>query len=274
MIKINTTAKLTGINISGQLDDFDELYESLNKIISRFDVNKDGSPKETKEGNRLLGLSYDIRHCIMYAHSQAENEEDAPPLEATVSARIIQYPKAASNDNTLNKEIASGVSPPPDGFATSKEEASFNILWPEALYQVFLISHYLGGYFLLGYSKDRKHLDWSPEWAFLRLYQTKVLDCFYKTIPTNRGKTIAKTIMEDSWSISIIPQYVDSLNSKYLMTKLEKRPGVLAQLPRKLLSLNSDCVELERSLKTAALERGCDIAELALELPWPEEIEW
>src|SRR5699024_2768108 len=67
MIRVKSTANHAGINIAGDIYDFEQLYESLHKFVG------DEEQWRSFDGARLrvLGVCYDLRHAIM-GHREVE----------------------------------------------------------------------------------------------------------------------------------------------------------------------------------------------------------
>lgn len=254
MIKTKPTKNLTGINIQGDFNDFEELVQSIYNITrSEEDVN---SPYYSVS-IRLLGICYEIRHAY-----QGDREVE-----------LI--------DNGMNAEIMKSHS-----MIVPKQNLyySVNVLFPEALFVAMSIKE------LCEYAESKKswismidgtkvtyrRATYLRDTANLEVLSAGIYQAFSDVVSEDEADKIInlKTRTDESYK-KYLTQYIDELNIDYIKADVSKRNDKIKSIARKIAKKSASYLSLENDLKYWAKELNSNIHELQAEgMDYPEDFEW
>lgn len=245
MIKLTNTPNMTGVLISGNVEDFEALYDALHTVVG---------PEElafalTGARLRVLGLCYDLRHACMGNRNVAFQEHG-------ITMEQMKY--------------LSMIGP------TQNLYVSFETYWPELLYISFVLNE-----FIESYERNQKKPihTWDESRAIVRLFQSKVLKLAQATMPeksfvTFKKSTDGTSLFSYRFYANMYTQFVDYLNLQWIAMNLEDRPKKLHLIAKRLNQHSSEYEKFERQMNTAALAESVLPAELrygdyeSIEIVW------
>lgn len=86
MIKLRHTPQMTGVRMTGDIDDFERLYDALHRIVG---TEEDASTSGLYDSRmHVLSLCYDLRHARM-GHCSAEFQEHGLDAEQMKFLSIV-----------------------------------------------------------------------------------------------------------------------------------------------------------------------------------------
>ena len=249
MIKIKATENFAGVEISGEYNDFDNLYETLHKMTG----TEGEYPYYKASITRVYNLCYELRHAMM-GDREYINEENGV-YDHTFNMHQIILPK-------VNVHI------------------KFNMLFPELLFIVMALNDLLDRY-AMKISKEKFSVYESKEClmdtniATIRLFQGRVMLCIKELVSDNLYSRILKQMTDKYHNFYMYHhQYIDLLNIKHIKMTAEKRQKNLSIIVKRLYEKNDDYESLSMELEDASIEYNCDPSELRFAEEYPENIGW
>ena len=247
MLTLKSTPNLSGVEIRGDYDDLNALYDAISIIVG----------DESYEGyyaceTRLLGLCYEIRHAY-----QGDRNTSLSNDNSKYYSFYYFWPEIIFTAAVLGDFIS---------LAESKK--------------CWLIRD---GAMIIDEIVKTKMINHLPnDIAYLRYFQNLIWNELKRTIGQKRFTKVfgvdetrlRYNVFEQSF-IHYCTQMVDILNVKYIKWKPERRESYLATVAEKLLKQNYDYDDLEDAVLEYAKEQGVPYYEIELEgMQYPEEIEW
>ncbi len=256
MISIKNTHNLTGVTISGDYNDLDNLVEALHAITITENSEKHQSFVEIS--TRVLGLCYEIRHAF-----QGDREVELL-------------------DNNMTEEKMKWHS-----MIVPKSNVYYccNCLYPEMFFVMIAlnelvklrISDITKTKYIYREALDKKVI-WDDKIAAIRSFQAEFAKCVKATLTEITFSRWLKVVNNDYLDIeNITGQYIDVLNIKYINMTKEKRLKNLSLIARRISEFNfdKDHDEIKEVVAAAAKEYGCAKGEIRLNgIEYPEDIEW
>lgn len=256
MITITNTPNLTGVTISGDFDDLNNLVNAFHEIVIHEDSEK--YQKYLEISNRVLGLCYDVRHAYQ-------------------GDRAVELV-----DNNMTDEIMKWHS-----IITPKNNVyySCNCFYPEMFVVMLALNELVElrikdltkTKYIFKESMDKKVI-WDETIAIIRLFQAEFVKCVKDTLS---GATFARwlNLMNGSYIgiEDITGQYVDLLNIKYINMTREKRLKNLSSIAKRITEFRYDLdhKEIKEVVAEAAKEYQLEPGVIRLEgIDYPEDIEW
>ncbi len=256
MIFIKDTPNLTGVTISGDYDDLNNLVDALHQItISDYD---DKHLQYVEISTRVLGLCYDIRHAY-----QGDREVEL-----------------VKNHMTEDKMKWHSLIVP-----KSNVYYSCNCLYPE-MFLVMLALNSLVELRIRDLTKSRyiykeamdKNVIWDDVIATIRLFQAEFAKCVQGTL--SKATFVRWLNVMNSININIrdiAGQYIDMLNIKYIGMSKEKRLKNLSAIAKRIAQFSDDDthMEIKEVVMKAAREYKCQPGAIKLQgMEFPQDIEW
>jgi hypothetical protein len=259
MIEVANTENLTGVTISGDFYDLDQLVNALYEItISDMEEVDRKSERFINISYRVLGICYDIRHA-----SQGDREI------FTLRNGITDF----------HKETRGMIVPSHNVYY------SCNILYPEMIINQIalneLIQHRIAQLVKPRYAHDA-HLDkkiiWDQSIAVIRILQS----AFQKAVSEILSKpsfTRWMNLVNDKHIgiYNITNPFVSSWNLKYIEMSKEERQKKLVTVTKHLVEFYKDTENqnYRTAIDDAIRDRGWYEPDIRFEgLEYPEEIEW
>lgn len=240
MIQMQSTPNLTGILTIGDMNDFEELYESLHRIVG----DDEEYPHYENVRLRVLGVCYDIRHAMMgnrgALHVQNGLSRDQMQHLSIVGAEMNIY-------------------------------LSFETYWPEMIFVCYALND-----FIYLYGKNNKTHAWDATIATVRKFQAAVATCFEETLTVQKFAQLKKYI-EDRESYKYeryATQYLDKLNIKYIEMDRPKREKNLSIFAKRLAEKDQAYLQEKRAVYEFAKDHGLHPNEVRYYKEYPEFIEW
>lgn len=238
MLTMATTPNLTGVKISGDYFDLDELNQALYHIVG--DENKYYDYAGSRM--RILSISYEIRH-------------------AAQGDRNVESVFNGLHDHTKKQH----------GFIAPDKNIYFSteILWPEMLYAAIALKD-----FVKLYRSDLKFPDWNLHLPIITHFQTLILDCLQGQVPDEDYHLILQAFDQAPSVEEYAIQYIDFLNLKYIDMPKTEHEKVLPVIAMKIAAQDKDYAAFRAQVLAAANPEKRSIHEIRLQAEYPEEIEW
>jgi len=260
MITGKPTEHLTGVTLEGEFEDFYELVDSIYRM-TRLEEDYDDPYWSVK--NRLLGISYEIRHAY-------QGDRTVKMVDNWVNEDLMRR-----HDMVLPKKSV---------------HYAVEVLFPEALFVAFAVPElcedsvkYYGARPRKRQEKDEgpkrpvpDYSDYIRDQANLGMLSSAILSAFAEVI----GDASFERVMGLSKSYftyfgHFLAQYVDRCNVEYIKAAQEKKPDKLKNIGRRFFNCPDAYVRMRRDIEMGASEYGCSVHEMYdPRVKYPEEIVW
>lgn len=238
MLSMKTTPNHTGVKISGDYFDLDELNQAIYKVIGK------ESEYQGYEGSRLriLGISYEIRH-------------------AAQGDRNVDFVFNGLHEHTKKQH----------GFIASDKNIYFSteVLWPELLYAVYALRD-----FVRLYQGKRGDLLADVHTPVINKFQALVLECLQGRVPKEEYEAILQAFRKSPSVNDYAIQYVDLLNLKYIDMTRQQREKSLSAIAMKLTLQDPEYQAFRKQVISAAAPGKQPIHEIGIQAEYPENVEW
>lgn len=221
MLKAEHTPNMTGVLLTGDFEDFYELYEALHKIVGDVEASKG----YYAPGLRVLGLCYDLRHAFM-------GNRNAGFKEHGLNAEQMQFLSLVGPKQNLY--------------------LSFETLWPEMLFIVFSLENFMEQYRI----REKVHL-WDENIAAVRKLQATIALLVQETLTPNKFAMFKKWMQPQSGAYyNYYTQYIDFLNDKWIHMDVEKREKNFNIFARRIAEPSEEYIKQKQEINEVALEDG------------------
>ncbi|MBT2582740.1 hypothetical protein [Planococcus sp. ISL-109] len=238
MLSMKTTPNHTGVKISGDYFDLDELNQAIYKVIG-----KEGE-YQGYEGSRLriLGISYEIRH-------------------AAQGDRNVDFVFNGLHEHTKKQH----------GFIAPDKNIYFSaeVLWPELLYAAYALRD-----FIWLYQGKQGNLLADIHAPAIAKFQALVLDCLQGHVPKEEYEAILEAFLKAPTVNGYATQYVDLLNLKYIDMTRQQREKSLSAIAMKLAMQDPEYQAFRKQVIGAAAPGKQPIHEIGIQAEYPENVEW
>lgn len=238
MLTMKSTPNHTGIKISGDYFDLDELNQSLYRILGKEGqyLGYEGSRM------RILSIAYEIRH-------------------AAQGDRNVEFVFNGLHEHTKKQH----------GFIAPDKNVYFSVelLWPEVIYAVIALKD-----FLKLYQAKSDFPAWDMHVHTISHFQALVLDCLHGHIPEEEYNTVLQAFNAPATVNDYAIQYVDLLNLKYIGMTKEQREKSLSTVAMKLAVQDQDYAAFRNQVLAAASPAKKPIHEIGIQSKYPEDIKW
>lgn len=238
MLTMKSTPNHTGVKISGDYFDMDELNQAIYKVIGQEDqyYGYEGSRM------RILGISYEIRH-------------------AAQGDRNVDFVFNGLHEHTMKQH---------EFIAPDKNiYFSVEVLWPELLYAAIALKD-----FVRFYQEDKKSPLWDVHLPVIYRFQSLVLDCLQGHVPKEEFELIAKAFNQPVTVNDYATQYIDFLNLKYIGMTKEQREKSLSAIAMKIAVQDQDYTVFRNQVLSVATPHKKPIHEINIKAEYPEKFEW
>lgn len=238
MLTMKSTPNHTGVKISGDYFDLDELNLAIYKMIGQEDqyYGYEGSRM------RILGISYEIRH-------------------AAQGDRNIDFVFNGLHEHTMKQHEL--IAPDKNIYFSTE------VLWPEIIYAAIALKD-----FVSFYQKDKEFPFWDVHLPVILRFQSLVLDCLQGHVSEEEFDTILKAFNQPGTVNDYAIQYVDLLNLKYIGMTKKQREQSLSTIAMKIAVQDQDYTAFRKQVIAAASPHKKPIHEISIKAEYPENFEW
>ncbi|MEK5233948.1 hypothetical protein MHB42_19870 [Lysinibacillus sp. FSL K6-0232] len=239
MIAIRSTAQLTGVRISGDFWDLDELVNAIYKVTG--DENKYYDYQGPRL--RILSVCYKLRHAVLGEHH-------------------LEFVNNGLNKNVLTQHELI--------FPNKNAYFAAEILWPEIIFSAIALNDFIHLHQQLNNSSM-----WDYDIATIRKFQAAIADCLEQEINDEDYEVFLKMLhTKHPLTFRYATQYVDVLNLEYLQLSKEERKAHLAAFAVRLMIEDHEYAALKAQLMDAAITTKQPLHNIQIQLRYPEEILW
>lgn len=248
MLNINVTENYGGIEVKGDYDDFEQLYDSIFEIIG------DGEDYPTLEKLRIqiLAFCYDLRH-------------------AKQGSREIELV-----DNNMDNEIMkwhSIIVP------TNNVYYKFNYILTQAIFVVYALNIFIDNYKYKKYkSSYYTKVVYDEDVNIVQEFQSKVIKAIVKILPEKNKKSFLKLYYDREFGTNrLVHQYLELIDCRYLAKNKENRLKSIVNTTKRVIKYweYQEYIDLEEELIEYAEENQCDMDNIIIDgIEYPETIDW
>lgn len=238
MLTMKSTPNHTGVKISGDYFDLDELNQAIYRVIGQEDQYYG------YEGSRLriLSISYEIRHA-------AQGDRNVDFVFNGLHEHTMKQHKFIAPDKNIYFSV--------------------EVLWPELLYAAIALKD-----FVKLYQQDKNSPLWDVHLPVIFRFQSLILDCLQGHIPKEEFELIVQAFNQPVTVNDYAIQYVDLLNLKYIGMTKQQREQSLSTIAMKLATQDQDYTAFRNQVLAAATPHKKPIHEIAVQAEYPEDFEW
>lgn len=259
MLSVKMTPHLLGIEIMGDYDELNRLYDAIWELAGH-DYDPQLSTQEAIMCERLLALCYDLRHAYM-------------------GSRNIRM-----EENGMTRETAEwlGISLPP----LNNLYYSVEVLYPEAMYEVMVLGHLVDvrraelikkKSFSAFEANDPRVL-FDPSCAMVTYYQSLVMEAVCAVTSENTFSRIRKQVTKGYHMMpNMYTQWMDVIDCDWCYLSAEKRKSKLSTVVRDIADFWNDKEyrDMRVGIDEYMRESGAALANVRLsDVEYPEEYEW
>lgn len=248
MLKIKVTENYGGIEVKGDYDDLEQLYNSIFKIVGN------GEDYPTLENLRIqiLAFCYDLRHA-----KQGNREIE-----------LIE--------NNMNNEIMkwhSIIAP------TYNVYYKFNYILTQAIFVVYAINIFIDNYKYKKY-KHRYYIKalFDEDINIVQEFQSKVIKAIVQILPEKNIKSFLKLFYDREFGTNrLVYQYLELIDCRYLAKNKENRLKSIVNTTKKTIKYweYQEYIDLESGLLEFAKQNECNVDDIKIDgTDYPEYIEW
>ena len=261
MLNVDMTPNRLGFKVTGDYDALDELYDAVWALTVADDdfetARTPGTPDEQIMSTRLLALCYDIRHA--YQGDCGIELVDSGMTETLAEWHRLPY---------VEKNAA----------------FSFNVLYPEAMYQLMALNYLIDRRKRLIAKKapsDALHAEESmldPAICTVRSYQSRLMEALKTVASKGRFSRIREYAYAGYDSMPrVYGQWVDVINCDYAFMTPKKRLEELSTVVRDIAECrrHDQYRDMVEKIDERALSLGCPREDIVVSMPdFPENQEW
>lgn len=240
MLRIDVTKNYVGVNIGGDYDDLDKLYDSIHYLIQE-DSN---SIEEYTMQNHLYAFLYEVRHAY-----QGSRGVESLPNGLTDEAKKYYHIKKGNTDNIYY---------------------SFQYTIPDLLLDMVLVKYFIS-------KVDKKENDiFNPYLNLVNLFYSLVLDAFLDILSLPKYNKLKKGILNSKISKkNFFPQWFQIITCNYLNSPKEKRLKNFMKTAEAIYNYNEfdDYYDMKLRIEKTCKEKNCTIDDFYYE-NYPSDLEW
>ncbi len=242
MIKVELTKNYTGVNISGDYEDLDFLYDSIHYFIKE-------EPKsliEESMQDHIFGFLYEVRHCY-------QGDRDFKFVDNELRDEVREYQKIQKNEISNNNLYY-----------------SFDYVLTDLFTDMVLIK-----YFIMNIPKTEKN-DYNPYLNNVKLFYSQILNLMQEILTPTKMRKLEKGFIDTIISDKIFfPQWFDVITCNYLKQTKEKRVKELSKTLDAIYNYSDymDYSKMKIEVEKYCNENNCLITNVTI-CEYPGEIEW
>ncbi len=239
MLAIQSTEQLTGVRVSADYWDLDELINAIYKVTG--DENKYYDYQGPRL--RILSVCYKLRHAMLGEHH-------------------LEFVSNGLNKNVLTQQELI--------FPNKNVYFATEILWPEIIFSAIALNDFIDLH-----QKLNNAAMWNNEIAIIRKFQAAIADCLEQEVNEEDYMVFLRMLhTKNPLTFRFATQYVDVLNLEYIQLSKEERKAHLAAFAVRLLVEDPEYVALKAHLMEAAIATKQALHAIQIQLNYPEEILW
>lgn len=243
MLQIKPTPNYAGVTITGDFEDFDQLYESLHMIVGTEDEHSNYFDTRI----RVLGLCYDLRH-------------------ANMGHRDYNFKDHGLDADTMKWM---GVIGPKQNLYLS-----FNTYLPELLFITMALNDFIDMYLM----NKATHRFWDKNVTTVRAFQATFMASLSEVLKPQTFK-----MMQNNMSQKYGPNfsnyftaYIDQLNVRFLKWDADKRYNNISIIAKRIAEQGKPYQKVVEQIMEVAREEDCHPSEIRFAEAYPDEqdIDW
>lgn len=242
MLKVELTKNYAGVTISGDYNDLDYLYDSINYLIHGEPI----SIGEYTMQNHLYGFLYDVRHAY-------QGDREVELIDNNLDKYKREYFNLKENEVT-DKNVC----------------FSFNYLLPDLLLDMVLIKYFISKV----YKKENDI--YNPHINMVNYFYSIVLYSLLEMLTEIKFNKVKKGLLESVVSDRIFfPQWFELISIDYAKMTKEKRQKEFMHIADAIYDYGhyEDYCDMKLDIQKLCEEKNCTLDDIHYD-NFPEKIEW
>lgn len=248
MLDIKVTKNYTGIEVKGDYNDLDKLYDCIFEIVG----DEEEDPILEKFRIQILALCYDLRHA-----KQGSREIELIPNN--FDEEIMKYHSIIAPTNNVYYK--------------------FNYILTQAIFVVYALNIFIDNYKYKKYkSSYYTKAAYDENINIVQEFQSKVIKAIVEILPEKNQKSFLKLFYDREFGTNrFIHQYLELIDCRYLRKNKEERLKSIVNTTKRVIKYweYQEYIDLEQELMEYAEENACNVDNIRISgTEYPEDIEW
>ena len=248
MLETKMTDNYAGIEIKGDYNDFDKLYDCIFEIIG----NEEEYPTLEKFRIHILAFCYELRHA-----KQADRDIELVPNY--IDTESMKYHLIIAPTNNVYYK--------------------FNYIFTQAIFVVYSLNIFIDNYIYRKYkTSGYGKIVYDENINCVKVFESMILSAICKVLPENKQKNFLKLFYDREFGTNrFVHQYLELIDCRYLSKNKEDRLKNLVNITKRVIRYweYEEYRDLEFELIKYANENQCDINDIKINrTDYPENIEW
>lgn len=248
MLEIKITENYAGIEVKGDYNDFDKLYDCIFEIVG----DEEEYPTLEKFRIQILALCYDLRHA-----KQGSREIELIPNN--IDEEIMKYHSIIAPTNNVYYK--------------------FNYILTQAIFVVYVLNIFIDNHKYKKYkSSHYTRAVYDEDINIVQEFQSKVIKAIVEILPEKNQKSFLKLFYDREFGTNrFIHQYLELIDCRYLAKNKDERLKSILNTTKRVIKYweYQEYIDLEQELLEYAEENQCNIDNIRITgTEYPESIEW
>ncbi len=248
MLDIRVTKNYGGIEVKGDYADFEQLYNSIFKIIG----NGEDYPKLEKLRIQILAFCYDLRHA-------KQGNREIELVENNMNYEIMKWNSIIAPINNVYYK--------------------FKYILTQSIFVVYALNIFIDNYKYKKYkSSYYTKVVYDEAVNIVQEFQSKVINAIIQILSEKNKKIFLKLFYDREFGTNrLVHQYLELIDCRYLAKNKEERLKGLVNITKRIIKYweYQEYIDLEEVLIEYAKENNCDIDDITIDgTEYPEKIDW
>lgn len=248
MLEIKVTENYAGIEVRGDYNDLDKLYDCIFEIVG----DEEEYPTLEKFRIQTLVLCYDLRHA-------KQGSRQIELINNNIDEEIMKYHSIIVPTNNVYFK--------------------FNYILTQAIFVVYALNIFIDNYKYKKYkSSYYTKVVYDENINIVQEFQSKVIKAIVEILPEKNQKSFLKLFYDREFGTNrFIHQYLELIDCRYLMKNKEERLKSIVNTTKRVIKYweYQEYIDLEQELMEYAEENQCDVDNIRISgTEYPEHIEW
>ncbi len=248
MLDIKVTENYGGVEIKGDYNDLEKLYDSIVKILG----DTQEYPTLEKFRIQILGFCYDLRHA-------KQGDRDLELIPNNMDNEIMKFHSIIAPVSNLYYK--------------------FNCIITQIIFTVYFLNIFIDNYKFKKYKRSYQNKAvYNEDINIVQEFQSKAIKSILEILPEKNKKTFLELFYDRGLESNIlIHQYFELIDCRYLAKNKNDRLKSLSNTAKRIIKYAEyqEYIDLEEELVDYANEHQCDLDDIMLGgIEYPEDINW
>lgn len=242
MLKVKLTKNYAGVNITGEYDDLDQLYDAISSLIHDEPLNIG----ETTMSNHLFSFLYELRHAY-------QGQREAFIDNNGMNDNVREWNNIKKNDVTDNNLYF-----------------SFNYVVTDILLDMLLIKYYIDKV------NKKDNNVYNTYINLVNYFYSLVLNSFLEILTPIKFNKIKKSLIESLMTDRIFyPQWFQIISCDYVSYSKEKRLKMFTSIADEIINYHfyDEYLKMKKRMLEICEKDKCTLDDFFYH-DYPEDLDW